>query len=70
MFAAHTGSNVVLDALVLGIVVPLYFRRETAWKQRLGIGLLLLLGLMYVSSPPIPFPYPYFPYSHTPSPEF
>ncbi|KAI1449529.1 hypothetical protein F5Y02DRAFT_214803 [Annulohypoxylon stygium] len=46
MFAAHTGSNVVLDALVLGIVVPLYFRRETAWKQRLGIGLLLLLGLI------------------------
>ncbi|KAI1095443.1 hypothetical protein F5B19DRAFT_345130 [Rostrohypoxylon terebratum] len=46
MFAAHTGSNVVLDALVLGIVVPIYFRRDTAWKQRLGIGLLLLLGVI------------------------
>ncbi|KAI1461134.1 hypothetical protein F4805DRAFT_454071 [Annulohypoxylon moriforme] len=45
-FAAHTGSNVVLDALVLAVVIPLYFRRETAWKQRLGIGLLLLLGVV------------------------
>ncbi|KAI0843280.1 hypothetical protein F5Y06DRAFT_729 [Hypoxylon sp. FL0890] len=44
-FAAHTGSNVVLDAMVLAIVVPLYFRKDTAWKQRLGIGLLLLLGV-------------------------
>ncbi|OTA54939.1 hypothetical protein K449DRAFT_469185 [Hypoxylon sp. EC38] len=44
-FAAHTGSNVVLDAMVLLIVVPLYFRKDTAWKQRLGIGLLLLLGV-------------------------
>ncbi|KAI1210635.1 uncharacterized protein F4807DRAFT_54150 [Annulohypoxylon truncatum] len=45
-FAAHTGSNVALDVLVLGIVVPLYFRKDTAWKQRLGIGLLLLLGVL------------------------
>ncbi|KAI2473413.1 hypothetical protein F4781DRAFT_380258 [Annulohypoxylon bovei var. microspora] len=45
-FAAHTGSNVVMNALVLAVVVPLYFRRDTAWKQRLGIGLLLLLGVI------------------------
>ncbi|KAI0884703.1 uncharacterized protein GGS22DRAFT_200398 [Annulohypoxylon maeteangense] len=45
-FAAHGGSNVVLDAMVLAVVVPLYFRRDTAWKQRLGIGLLLLLGVI------------------------
>ncbi|KAL7624349.1 hypothetical protein AAE478_005911 [Parahypoxylon ruwenzoriense] len=44
-FAGHTGSNVVLDAVVLAIPVPLYFRKSTAWKQRVGIGLLLLLGL-------------------------
>ncbi|KAI1408174.1 hypothetical protein F5Y13DRAFT_205035 [Hypoxylon sp. FL1857] len=44
-FAAHTGSNMVLNAMVLAIAVPLYFRKDTAWKQRLGIGLLLLLGV-------------------------
>ncbi|KAI1655779.1 hypothetical protein F4813DRAFT_366289 [Daldinia decipiens] len=46
MFAGHTGSNAVLDALVLAISVPLYFRKSTAWKQRLGIGILLVLGLV------------------------
>ncbi|OTB05428.1 hypothetical protein M426DRAFT_139906 [Hypoxylon sp. CI-4A] len=45
-FAAHTGTNVVLDAMVLAIIVPLYFRKDTAWKQRLGIGILLLLGVL------------------------
>lgn len=45
-FAGHTGSNVVLDAMVLAIPVPLYFRKSTAGKQRVGIGLLLLLGVM------------------------
>lgn len=45
-FAGHTGSNVVLDAMVLAIPVPLFFRNTTAWKQRLGIGLLLLLGFV------------------------
>ncbi|KAI0381498.1 hypothetical protein F5Y04DRAFT_62551 [Hypomontagnella monticulosa] len=47
-FAGHTGSNVVLDALVLAIPVPLFFRNSTAWKQRLGIGLLLLLGFVVI----------------------
>lgn len=50
-FAGHAGSNVVLDAMVLAIPIPLYFKKDTAWKQRLGIGLLLLMGLMYVKSP-------------------
>ncbi|KAI0131285.1 hypothetical protein F4814DRAFT_457156 [Daldinia grandis] len=45
-FAGHTGSNAVLDALVLAIPVPLYFRTTTAWRQRLGIGVLLVLGLV------------------------
>ncbi|KAI1780479.1 hypothetical protein F4818DRAFT_7056 [Hypoxylon cercidicola] len=45
-FAGHTGSNVVLDALVLAIPVPLYFRKTTDGKQRMGIGLLLLLGVV------------------------
>ncbi|KAI0181958.1 hypothetical protein GGR52DRAFT_568168 [Hypoxylon sp. FL1284] len=45
-FAGHTGSNVVLDAMVLAIVVPLYFRKTTALKQRMGIGFLLLLGVV------------------------
>ncbi|KAI1799723.1 hypothetical protein F4811DRAFT_75847 [Daldinia bambusicola] len=45
-FAGHTASNAVLDALVLAIPVPLYFRKSTAWKQRLGIGILLFLGLI------------------------
>ncbi|KAI0850189.1 hypothetical protein F5Y00DRAFT_268641 [Daldinia vernicosa] len=45
-FAGHTASNAVLDALVLAIPVPLYFRKSTAWKQRLGIGILLILGLV------------------------
>ncbi|KAI4869092.1 hypothetical protein F4820DRAFT_464640 [Hypoxylon rubiginosum] len=45
-FAGHTGSNVVLDAMVLAIPVPLYFRKSTAGKQRVGIGLLLLLGVI------------------------
>ncbi|KAI2620250.1 hypothetical protein GGS26DRAFT_601808 [Hypomontagnella submonticulosa] len=47
-FAGHTGSNVVLDAMVLAIPVPLFFRNTTAWKQRLGIGLLLLLGFVVI----------------------
>ncbi|KAK6955363.1 hypothetical protein Daesc_002998 [Daldinia eschscholtzii] len=45
-FAGHTASNAVLDAMVLAIPVPLYFRSSTAWKQRLGIGILLFLGLI------------------------
>ncbi|KAI1471384.1 uncharacterized protein F4812DRAFT_176978 [Daldinia caldariorum] len=45
-FAGHTASNAVLNALVLAIPVPLYFRKSTAWKQRLGIGILLFLGLI------------------------
>ncbi|KAF3070988.1 putative integral membrane protein [Daldinia childiae] len=45
-FAGHTGSNAVLDALVLAIPVPLYFRKSTAWRQRFGIGILLILGLV------------------------
>ncbi|OTB12959.1 hypothetical protein K445DRAFT_368983 [Daldinia sp. EC12] len=53
-FAGHTASNAVLDAMVLAIPVPLYFRSSTAWKQRLGIGILLFLGLMYVPLSPIP----------------
>ncbi|KAI5864256.1 hypothetical protein GGS23DRAFT_490118 [Durotheca rogersii] len=46
MFAGHTGSNAVLDAMVLAIPVPLYFKGSTAWRQRLGVGILLLLGLV------------------------
>ncbi|KAI1106732.1 hypothetical protein F4804DRAFT_354141 [Jackrogersella minutella] len=45
-FTAHAGSNVVLDAMVLALVVPLYFRKDLVGKQRLGIGLLLLLGFI------------------------
>ncbi|KAI6088989.1 hypothetical protein F4821DRAFT_70632 [Hypoxylon rubiginosum] len=45
-FAGHAGSNVVLDAMVLAIPIPLYFQKSTAWRQRMGIGLLLLLGVI------------------------
>ncbi|KAI1381533.1 hypothetical protein F4677DRAFT_460629 [Hypoxylon crocopeplum] len=45
-FAGHTASNAVLDVMVLAIPVPLYFRKTTTWRQRLGIGLLLLLGFI------------------------
>ncbi|KAI2632389.1 hypothetical protein GGR54DRAFT_33533 [Hypoxylon sp. NC1633] len=45
-FAGHTASNAVLDAMVLAIPIPLYFRKTTTWKQRLNISLLLLLGVI------------------------
>ncbi|KAI1765835.1 hypothetical protein GGR53DRAFT_245425 [Hypoxylon sp. FL1150] len=45
-FAGHAGSNVVLDAMVLAIPIPLLFQESTAWKQRMGIGLLLLMGVI------------------------
>ncbi|KAI1084421.1 hypothetical protein F5B20DRAFT_524823 [Whalleya microplaca] len=44
-FAGHAASNMVLDVAILAMSIPLYFR-TTEWKQRLGIGLLLLLGVI------------------------
>ncbi|KAI0016643.1 hypothetical protein F4780DRAFT_669889 [Xylariomycetidae sp. FL0641] len=46
IFLGHTASNVILDLTVLAIPLPLYFRSAAHWKQRLGIGTLLMLGAL------------------------
>ncbi|KAI1333937.1 hypothetical protein F5Y15DRAFT_430164 [Xylariaceae sp. FL0016] len=45
-FAAHTATNVILDIVVLTIPLPIYFRKCTLWKQRVGLGVMVLLGLL------------------------
>ncbi|KAH9898802.1 hypothetical protein F4778DRAFT_771802 [Xylariomycetidae sp. FL2044] len=46
VFAGHTASNVVMDLVVLAIPVPLYFEKTATWRQRLGLGILLLIGVI------------------------
>lgn len=51
-YESHSSVNVVLDILVLAIPVPLYFRRDVPLKSRLGLGVLLIIGIAYVTPPP------------------
>lgn len=44
-YAAHVGSNVILDLIVLAIPTPLYFRTFKQRKQRLGFTFMILLGV-------------------------
>ncbi|KAF0323585.1 integral membrane protein [Colletotrichum asianum] len=45
-YASHAALNVILDLLVLAIPVPLYFKRDASLKSKLGLLILLTIGLI------------------------
>ncbi|KAI0205534.1 hypothetical protein F4808DRAFT_237262 [Astrocystis sublimbata] len=44
-YAAHVGTNVILDLVVLAIPVPMFFQTLREKKQRLGFSIMILLGV-------------------------
>ncbi|GAP83868.2 putative integral membrane protein [Rosellinia necatrix] len=44
-YAAHVGTNVILDLIVLAIPIPLYFQTFKQKKQRVGFSIMILLGI-------------------------
>ncbi|RWA10581.1 hypothetical protein EKO27_g4540 [Xylaria grammica] len=44
-YAAHVGSNVILDLIVLAIPIPQYFHTFKQKKQRVGFSIMFLLGV-------------------------
>jgi Na+(H+)/acetate symporter ActP len=43
-FESHAGVNMVLDVLCFSIPIPLYFKRGTANRTRIGLLVLLFMG--------------------------
>ena len=48
IFVIHTAVNMVFDLVVLAIPIPIYFKRNTPLRAKLGMIALLMLGSMYV----------------------
>ncbi|KAI0874815.1 hypothetical protein GGS24DRAFT_500406 [Hypoxylon argillaceum] len=44
-YATHVATNVVLDLVVLAIPIPLYFKAFKQTKQRIGLVIMILLGV-------------------------
>ncbi|KAI0534423.1 hypothetical protein GGR58DRAFT_60736 [Xylaria digitata] len=44
-YAAHVGTNVILDIVVLAIPIPLYFQTFKQKKQRVGFSIMFILGI-------------------------
>ena len=51
-YVMHTASNMLFDVLIFAIPMTLPFDKSTPFKQRLGMGVLLFLGVLYADSPP------------------
>jgi len=45
-FILHTTFNMVFDIMVLAIPVPLYWQKDTAFRKRMGMTTLFLLGAL------------------------
>jgi len=48
-YIMHTASNMLFDILIFAIPMTLPFNNTASFKQRLGISVLLFLGVLYVT---------------------
>jgi len=50
-YIMHTGSNMLFDVIIFAIPMTLPFDKSTPFKQRVGMGALLFLGVLCVDKP-------------------